>query len=304
MTTQAELGNGYRFYSFATAAHNKKLGDPVCEVILLDMSNFLDGELSDRGEAAGFDYEDAAGNKKSSKEVSSQSVPATWHCFEGNRITPPDVRRDEQLIIYTYADTGKLFWTPRNTNRHTRKLETVTWAFSGTTDEGDGAITSDNHYLVEVSTHQGHLSISTTDKNKEVCKWFVQIRGKDGKFIVADDQGQEVLIDSVEHIIRAINADETYVELNKKDINVTAVKHMNVNVGGNTTVNVKGSATVNVKGKATMTAGSYSLTAAVMTFNGESVFNGPMTLNGAFQGNGVGEFTGHLKLPGGHSPPD
>lgn len=298
MTQKSELKSGWEFYSLAKAAHNKPLGEHDCEVILLELSNFFDGEINARGERSDVEFEDDTGKKHSSSVVTSQSVTATWKCDESNRITPPDVRRDEELLIFRFADTGKLFWTTRNTNRFVRKLETVTYAFSGTTDETDDTVTDKNHYLLEVSTHTGHIAISTSDANGEKCRWFIQARGSDGKFIVADNDNNEFLIDSVNRLIRFINGDDTQVELNRKNIKISHGGNYDSNTLGNYTINVGGNAVINVKGNTTLTTAAYTVNAQQTTFNGK------VMCNSTFEVKGTSQLNGHVSMPGGHSPPD
>lgn len=292
-SSNEEVTSGWQFYSLGFSAHNKPLGEEICEVVLLEVSTLLDGEVTDRGVSENVDYLDGNDVKKARKEVTSASVPAKWYCQESNRITPPDVRRNEELIILRFADTGELFWVPRNTNRNTRKLETVVWGFSGTQDESDKTVSDLNHYIAKLSTHDKQFLFSTSDKNGEVCRWYVQIRADDGKFIICDDNGNEVLIDSVNKLIRLINGDDALLELNGKDVNM--------DLPGNYNVNVKGNATFNVTGNASITAKTYVVNAEDITFNGKCLINGNTTITGLLTGQG-GVFTGAVDFQGGHGP--
>lgn len=295
--------SGFRFYSLGIAAENKAIGKHQCEVIPLETSNFLDGEVTTRGESTAIELKDRQGNAFSDKVVSSVPIVATWIGLgESNRVTPPDVRRGEELIIYTFADTGKYYWQPRNTNRQLRKLETVTCAYSGTTDEGDGEVNDTNHYITEVSTHKKHIIISTSDKNGEKCRWFIQIRGSDGKLVVADNNNNEIMIDSVDSVIRMINQFEAEVVMNKKDITLNVPGNYAINVTGNQTINVQGNASLTVTGNASVKAATYTLDASTITFNGNLVFNGNVSMNGSFNSSGGGSWGGYVNFGGGHGP--
>lgn len=303
---EKDLKSELNFYSMAKSAHNKPIGEKVCEVILLEMSTFLDGELTDRGVVEDYEYTDGQGNKKAGKETSSASVPATWWGFESNRITPPDVRRDEELIIFKYGDSNRLFWTPRNTNRHKRKLETVTWGYSGTIDEGDNTVTEDNHYIAEVSTHKKHIVLTTSDANGEVVRYFINILPGEGKFIVADSNNNEVLIDSTQNLIRLLNGDDAYMELLGQHATLSLPGDYTVDVKGNAIIKVGGNADIDVAGNATFKAANYDMTAAKITLNGEVAVNGAFSVSGTTQlaglAAGLAEFSGFVKLPGGYGP--
>lgn len=295
--------SGFRFYSLGVVAENKPIGKHECEVIPLEANNFVDGEITTRGQMHEVDLKNKQGTAFSDKVVSSVSIVATWTGIgESNRVTPPDVRRGEEVLIYTFADTGKYYWQPRNTNRHLRKLETVTHAFSGTTDEGDTSVGEGNHYIAEISTHQKHIVISTSDKNGEKCRWFIQIRGGDGKLIVADNNNNEIMIDSVGSIIRLINQFDAEIEMNKKNITMKVPGDHLIEVTGRQTINVKGNASFNVTGNATVKAATYALDAATITFNGNLVLNGNLSLNGGFTSSGGGTWSDYVNFAGGHGP--
>lgn len=292
---------GYRFYSFGTVAANKPIGDPVCEVIPLETANFINGEITDNGTVLNIDMTNASGKSIGTKGVISNSIPATWVGSESNRISPPDVRRGEEVILFTYADTGKYFWTPRNTNRWTRKLETVKFAFSGTTDEADKSVTPDNHYWLEFSSHKKHITLSTSSANGEKLRWFMEMRGSDGKFVIADDQGDEILIDGVRGHMRFINKYDLEVSLDQQNLFAKVPGYANVDIVGNATVKVGGNSDVTVSGNTTLTTSSYTVNAANITFNGK------VMVNGDFSSTGTGSFGGSLSaptanFPSGHGP--
>lgn len=287
-----QFESGWKVYSLATAAENKEIGNPICEVNLTELNNFYDKEISSKGERESFDYVDGQGNKQSGTRTTSQSVPAVWRPSEDNRITPPDVRRGEELIIWKYGDTDQLFWQPRNIDRHRRKLETVTHAYSGTTNEDDDTVTADNHYITEVSTHKGHVIISTSSANGEECKWNFQIRGRDGVFLIGNDNNDEFLIDKVNGTIRVINSFDSVVELVKKDARTRCA--------GNATLDADGNVLVRAGKSATVKAPSIVLDGEVECTKGLKVALG-------VSGGGDATFTGGVtaktgNFPGGHGP--
>lgn len=294
--------SAFRFHSFGTVARNKAIGDPVCEVVPLETSSFIDGEITDNGTTLNIDMTTSTGRNVSTKAVVSAPIPATWVGMgESNRISPPDVRRGEEVIIFTYGDTGKYYWTPRNTNRWTRKLETVKFAFSGTTDESDETVTPENHYWMEFSTHKKHITLSTSSANGELCRWFIEMRGKDGKFVVANDKGEEILIDGVVGHIRAINRFDTEVALLKKDINFYAPGNLTGKVDGVSNITIIGDSNLYVTGNTYLKTPAYTVEAALTTFKGN------VAIDGNFNCSQNGEFAGALKakmanFPDGHGP--
>src|SRR5690606_3791141 len=136
-------------------------------------------------------------------------IPAEWIGIgESNRRTCPNVRRGEELILYTLADSNKIFWTPRNKKSGLRCKETAVWAFAATEEEGDKALDDENSYIVEVSTHRKVILISTSKASGEKSRFFVQLNAGEGIATLADDCDNEVTIDSLTPRISLINGED------------------------------------------------------------------------------------------------
>lgn len=272
----------FDFYSMAIAAENKDDGrNWILEVTPYEMTTMMDGELNARGETQESTGTDAAGKVYADKVVTGNSIPAEWIGLgESNRLTAPNVRRGEELILYTYGDTGKVFWEPRNKNSHLRRLETITWAFSGTRDEGVKQLTEENSYTVELSTHEKHILISTSNHNGEKCRFFLQINPGKGIATLADDKDNEITIDSVGSRISLINGENVEVHLDRRNLNVKVPGNETHTVEGNVVINVSGNAQISAKGGVSITAPTIELNGSTSIKGGLSV-SGTSSLNGA-----------------------
>lgn len=195
----------FHFFSFGVVAANKPLYDKdgmpcdMVEVFPKEIFTMSAGEVTDNVETITTKGKDADGQDYTGETKTKASLSCKWlPIHEPNRITPPDVRRDEQVMIYRYGDTQFYFWSTAFNNM-IRKLETAVWWFSGTPKDGkdaDKKRTADNGYFLEVSTHEKHVIFSTSNKNGEVARYYIQIDGGNGNMIIKDDQGQEIMIES------------------------------------------------------------------------------------------------------------
>lgn len=206
----------FHFYSFGIVAANKPRHDgdvPATNVEVFPQEKFSmsAGEITDNVDKIDVKGKDGAGNDYQGQIQTKASLTCMWLPIgEPNRVTPPDVRRGEQVIIYRFADTEYYFWSSAFNNLM-RKLETVTHWYSGTPDDSSGAPTAktaDNGYIVEVSTHDGHILISTSKLNGEKCRYTVALDGKNGKFNLTDDLGTDIDLDSVAGILTATTENE------------------------------------------------------------------------------------------------
>lgn len=281
----AEEQSGYRIYSLGHAAEAKEEGmDWELEVIPMEITQLSDGAQTNRGinlETKGID---AAGNEYADKTISSGSMNATWFGQgESNRRTCPNVFAGEELILYTYNDTGKLWWTPRNTNSNGRTVETVTLAFAADPSGNSETVrTADNSYQIDVSGHRKVLTISTSMKNGETNTFTLQLNGGEGYATLQDDTGQEVTLNPQENRISLINNQDVEVHLIGNDLQVKVPGDETHDIQGNLTINVAGNATVAAKGNVDVTAGGKAnITSTLNTLNGPTAINGTLTVSGA-----------------------
>ncbi|BAQ02590.2 hypothetical protein [Ralstonia phage RSL2] len=274
------------------------------------------GEITDNVEKIDVKGQDASGNSYQGKVESKPTITAMWLPIgEPNRVTPPDVRRDELVIIYRYADTQYYFWSTAFNNT-LRKLETVTHWYSGTPDDGPNADTErtgDNGYIVEVSTHDGHILISTSKKNGEKCRYTCAFDTKNGQFNLQDDLGNDIQLDSVGGVLTATTENQIIHNTKKFTSNcetfeVNASQAVNINtpkttmskdmeVGGNSLQKGFANFTTGIGG------GGSGDTAADLEFKGNVTqtgnwtTNGEQTINGELTVHGTGTFDGNVNAP-------
>ena len=224
LDTQSQL----QFHSVGIVATNKELSEHFVEIIPIEFSTFMSGEILDHAEEYETNGEDYHGKSFDVKIDTTVSLRAKWLPLgQTNRITPPDIRRGEQVLIYKFGDVDEYWWVDMMQYKHIRRLETVIWAFSNNREEN---IEDDpeSTYWVEMSTHKKIIHIHTSKNDDEPFIYDIQINTKDGRIVIQDDDLNYIFLDSAARHIRVHNKDSSYIEMDKRVINIHSLDEINM----------------------------------------------------------------------------
>jgi hypothetical protein len=294
----------YKLVGLGIAAEAKTEGlDWNLEVTPLEQLPLLDGQLTNRGVAMETSGTDSSGKQYADKAVTSTSVNAVWKgTGESNRRTCPNVFVGEEVLIWTFEETGDYFWEPRNTNSHKRTLETVTNAYAANPAGGDEERNDTNSYIVDVSTHRKVITISTSQMNNEKSTFKLQIDGGNGITTLADNCENEFNISSLENRISMMNGEGVEVHLHGKNLKIVVPGNVDETVTGNVTETIAGGLNITVTGSANIQAETATITSSQNTINGNTTINGNLEVTGSQAILGGLEVTGAAAFPGGHGP--
>lgn len=208
-------------YSIGIVAANKPLNEWVIDVTPIEEMTLLNGEINSDQHEEVVDSQDQTGAAYQVKTTKSASIKATWLPMgNGNRKTPPDVRRGAEVILWRMADSNVMYWMTLKDDMALRKLETVVYAFSATKNEADPQ-NKDTSYFFEVSTHRKLIHLHTCKRNGEPYGYDIQINTDQGFIKFQDDAGNFIILDSKEKQIAIKNTDGSYIDLNKKNLTIS-----------------------------------------------------------------------------------
>lgn len=301
--------SGLRIFSLGLVANNKLMSEKTIQVTPIESLTMLDGELGSIPTEVETQGTDATGQSYNTKVKTDTAIEATWLPLGTNRLTAPDVRRGERVLIWQFGDTDQYYWTSLGFDDHLRKLETVVYSISGTTDEAVDGTAPGNCYSIEMSTHAKNISIKTSKLNGEHCIYGIQIDTQNGKIQIVDDLDNEIVFDSKETEIRAKNADGTFVTLNKKVIDMYAPDYCHLKAENLIHFETKkyvldapeveiNSDTIKIENSdaITINTGTFEMNGQQFDFTApQSTFNGNLTVTGSFSmggGGGSGTFKG------------
>ena len=275
-----------RFYSVGIVAKNKELSSKMIEVCPIEDMGFVDGEITGFFTTVETSGQDANGSKYTSTADTAVSITAYWLALStSNRITAPDVRRGEYVMIYQFGDSPKYFWTTLVDDMSIRKLETVIYAWSASRVE-DTPVTVDSMYYLEVSTHRKLVTFHTCKADNEPFGYDIQLNTKEGTFTLQDDIGNFLYLNSKLHQWRLENPDGSSIDMTKDNLTVTIpsttkfiTKDFLIEASNSVGVKAANSVsfeTVNMSSKA---SGSFSVETSALSMNS----SGNASINGAGQ---------------------
>jgi hypothetical protein len=277
-----------QFYSYGIVAQPKNRKDMVVYVTPIEQTSYMDGELQAKKTQTSAKGVDASGSPYVAKADTSAAIQATWLPLGGsNRITAPDVQRGEEVVLVTLANSSEKYWVTTTLWQKLRRLETVIWAFSGSSAH-DLVPSSDNSYYVEVSTHDNHIVLSTSDRHGEKCRYFIEIDPGNGEFRIFDNVGNSILLNSLQPRIRFENRSGTIMDMMQTNVTWTvpgtyAVKctsyqinadagadiscgSFNMSASDDSNISAGGSMTVSGDSEATVSGGSTLVLTSDATF--------------------------------------
>jgi hypothetical protein len=261
-----------KVYSVGIVAANKSLNSHDIEATPIENTSMLDGELTDNVVQTHSKATDASGAAYETQVPATATVKATWLPLEGggNRLTAPDVRRGERVILYRFADEDRFWWVTQGQDMRLRKLETVIWGISASREESDG-INPEKMYWMEWSTHKKMIHLHTSRADGEPFAYDIQLNTKDGTLVIQDDDGQQLSLDSRERIWQIINRDGSKVEVNKREIFLHAEDRIRI-----TTQRLE-----QIVGEHIETQAPTTHIESTTVHDGDQTINGELTVSGA-----------------------
>lgn len=202
-------------YSLGVVASNPALNVNTIEVTPIEDVPLASGEITSNATVLETQISSTSGAKENVTAANTSSIKAEWlPVGQPNRMTPPNVRRGEQVYIYRFGDTDKYYWNTIRNDLHFRKLETVIFGFSATTKEGVTPNES-NTYLFEISTHKKLIRLHTSQDNGEPFGYDISIDTGNGNISIVDSAGNRFIFDSDEQTCRYENASGSFFDLTK-----------------------------------------------------------------------------------------
>lgn len=218
----------WRIVSRAYSAENLELGSKILDVFIPEVSGFIDGEVTAHRTTLQTNGVDHRGNPYTVAITTANSIQATWRQMGSNRVTPPNVRRGERIDIWQYENVDKYYWSASGEDDHLRRLESATWAFSNTKDEGTKEIDESNSYNFKVSTHEKIIDLNTSQSDDEPYSHHIQIDTKNGNMHYRDSDGNYIQVEAKTRTITMENADGSKAVLEGQNATLHAPNEVNI----------------------------------------------------------------------------
>lgn len=208
-----------QLYSYGKVAEVPALGQSTIRIMLTERSMSSVDDVVYKNETVDAEF-NTFGGKDTVTVDNTNTVPAKWIKLNSNRVTPPNVRRDDNVLVWRLGNTDKYFWMDLN-DCNIKRLETVLYAFSA---DPNNPIAEDfsNCYYIEISAHGKSITLHTSQANGEAFGYDIQLDTEASKLTILDTALNEIFLDSANTTIGARNANTTRILLAKKNINMFA----------------------------------------------------------------------------------
>ena len=202
-------------YGIGIVVEDKPRKSDIVKITNIEEFPYTDGKLIDNKEELKHELPDKKGIPRKSSATRDMVIEAIWlGGYDSNRITAPDVIKNETVDIYRYADTQEYYWRKRGREPGIRRLETVCYMY-GNLQAPLKEWDKRSSYWHEFSTHDKHIVIQTSKSDGENYKYSVQISPKKNQLYEGDDIGNYNRLLSSEILIDSENTQGTFHQLYK-----------------------------------------------------------------------------------------
>lgn len=223
-----------KFFSIGYVTVNIERGSRKIQALPVESASATDGEVTHKPVQEILSGTDKDGNQFEVKGTMTRDLECEWFPYEDNRATPPNVMRGELVGIYRLANTSQYFWRCMNFRNALRTLEHVVYLYGATPDMGGSGLDFSKCYSVTISPMDGYINIQTTKANDEPFAYTAQINTKEGFVAITDDVGNFFELNSPDTRLMAKNADESYLKIEKRTIDLKADEHIKLTCMGTT----------------------------------------------------------------------
>ena len=217
----SKTSSAFRRIAKGNVAENMPINSEYCEITLTELNPIIDGGLAANIKDVTATSVDPSGKKTSSSLKIGNTIKAKWiRANDGNRVTPPNMRRGEPVSVYMLADIDTYYFTD-DSAPGMKRLETIINRYSATSDDG-ATLDSSNCYETVMSTHYKRMYIKTSNANGEPFIFSIDLDAGQGIFSVSNDVGDRIMLDAMSKTIIGQNSAGSIIQIQGDTATVSA----------------------------------------------------------------------------------
>ena len=205
----------FRPFSKGIATENLAPGSRMLPITLAEMFPAQTGEITSRFDIESTTGQNVDGTSYAAKSKTSSSIVAEWLPFGSNRISAPNIRRNEAVLVWATADHGEYRWTALGDHDDYRNTEIVVFGFRAAKDYSKTPNTMDSMYCFEVNTERGLIAVSTTTDRNEYTRTALVWDTMEGTWTYEDGVENKFSSDARENMIWMENVYGSQVGIHK-----------------------------------------------------------------------------------------
>lgn len=212
---------GFHFHCYGIVSADKPEDTNIIEVFPKDVMYNLTGEINNKQESVVINRESTDGKVKTDKITATDTIPARWLALGGsNRVSAPDVRKGETVLIFRYGTNDDYYWEPITTELAKRGKETVTYLFKNTDSQDNIKEDGSNAYYLTFSTRHKFIHLHTSNNDGEPVAFDFKLDTRQGIASLVDSRGNNIILNSPEDKLNIKTNNEFNLETTNK-VNVT-----------------------------------------------------------------------------------
>jgi hypothetical protein len=193
----------FRFYSLGIVIKDKLFNSDSITVCPIEHLPDLKGNLNDIVNTKTNSSLNAHGAHITNSVNMSVGVDATWTALgSGNRVSSPNVRANETVMLYTFADTQEFYWTTIFREVGLRRTEDVIYMY-GNIPTGHVPFDANSSYWMRVNTIDKYIQLHTSNNDGEAVGYDIIINTLNGVLSIADTMGNKIALDSTSGALNA-----------------------------------------------------------------------------------------------------
>lgn len=213
------------FYSLGIVAEDKARNTDRVKIIPIEVSFMEPTKVAIQESETEHQY--STGTSTDSLKIKEGNhITAKWWKFNSNRVNSPDVKKEDQVLVYRLGKTDIYFWVDLNSS-NVKRLEDAIYAWSAD-PKNQMADDLSNAYVLNFSPMDKHITLRTSMANGEKNAYIWQFNTRDGKWLCRDDLGNQYYMNSQEYDLGFENAMRSKININKEDAFIFTTKSINM----------------------------------------------------------------------------
>lgn len=248
MREMRKFMSGLRPYCLGIVTEHKAEESDVIRVNLKERHTMGNGPINE--DKTSYDIKTTSSQGKSLSDAIEveQIVEAVWIPHGDNHLlTSPNVRANETVMVYKYADTPDYYWTTVFREPTLRRLENVIYGYSNLKDGVEQPHDLESSYYFQWDTIRKVIRMVTVQSDGEQFAYILEIDPGNNRVSIRDNVGNEIELDSPSNNISLTDISGGRFETRDGFPKITGPKGVlidtplltvtnNVRIGGNTSI--------------------------------------------------------------------
>ena len=210
------IGSQLYLYSIGIVAEDRKESSTRVKVYPTEFAYGISGDL-DADEDIKEQLQNNEGEHQSISFKTQNYIEADWLSWGGNRVTAPDVRKGETVLIWRFGGTDQYYWMPRAYEPDLRTTEKAIYYYSNQ-KKANGSPKLEDSYNFIVDSINKTVSMHTPTNNGEKVGFDVAFDTENGILTIQDSRENTIILKSQEDTLTITTKKKVIMETEEMEV--------------------------------------------------------------------------------------